>query len=99
MAGSIFRTITNAGSEAAAMSRRSVVMTAAGLFLAVSASPAMAASPKASCVGVGASDMAKNPPPGFRNFGEFTSSSVDFAPDPGVSGYVTFFAHIQPCPL
>ena len=79
------------------MSRCSVVMTAAGLFLALSASPAMAASPKASCVGVGASDMAKNPPAGARNFGQYTSSSVDVLTDPGVSGYVTFFAHIRPC--
>jgi hypothetical protein len=80
------------------MSRRFVVLSAVGLFLALSASPAMAdPSPNASCVGVGASDMAKNPPAGARNFGQYTSSSVDFAPDPGVSGYVTFFAHIQPC--
>jgi hypothetical protein len=82
------------------MSRRSVVLSAAGLFLALSASPAMAdPPPAASCVGSGASDMAKTPPPGYRNFGKFTSSSVDVNPDPGVSGYVTFFAHIQPCPF
>ena len=81
------------------MSRQTIVLVAAAAFVALTAAPAVAdASPNASCVGVGASEQAKEPPAGYSNFGQYTSSSVDVLPDPGVSGYVTFFAHIQPCP-
>ena len=82
------------------MSRHSIILVGAAALVALSAAPAMAdASENASCVGVGASEQAKNPPGDARNFGQYTSSSVDAFPDPGVSGYVTFFAHVQPCPF
>jgi hypothetical protein len=81
------------------MTRGFVVLAAGAAVVALTASPAMAGPPdNASCVGVGASDQAQTPPAGYDNFGQYTSSSVDVNPDPGVSGYVTFFAHIQPCP-
>lgn len=80
------------------MSRRSIVLLATASFVALSAPPALADPPgNASCVGVGASTWAQEPPLGFENFGQFTSSSVDDAPDPGISGFVTTYAHIQPC--
>ena len=82
------------------MSRYLAVLVGAAAIVALSAPPATAdASANASCVGVGASEQAKEPPGDARNFGQFTSSSVHVFPDPGVSGYVTFFAHIQPCPF
>ena len=84
------------------MSRRSVVVLAAGAaLLGLSTSPAMAdpAPGNASCVGTGASTWAKAPPFGFDNFGQFTSSSVDLFPDPGISGFVTSYAHLKNCPL
>ena len=82
------------------MTRHFIVLSTAAAFVALGAAPA-AADPtqKASCVGVGASYQAQDPPTGFENFGQYTSFSVDFAPDPGVSGYVTSYAHIQPCPV
>lgn len=81
------------------MPRYPLVLVGAAALVALSATPAMAdASENASCVGAGASEQAKEPPGGAKNFGQYTSSSVDAFPDPGVSGYVTFFAHLQPCP-
>ncbi len=81
------------------MSRRSIVVLATAAFLILPITPAMAdGSDNASCVGYGASRQAKAPlDPTARNFGQYTSSAVNAFDDPGVSGYVTFFAHIQPC--
>ena len=81
------------------MSCRSVVvLAAAAALVGLSASPASAdPSDNASCVGSGASYWAKTPPAGFDNFGQFTSSSVALFPDPGISGFVTYYAHMKGC--
>ncbi len=76
------------------MSRRLIVLVATAAFVALPAAPAMAdGSTSASCVGYGASRQAKVPPADARNFGQFTSSSITVFPDPGISGYVTWYAH------
>jgi hypothetical protein len=69
------------------MLRRSAVVLASAAFLAVSASPAMAASSKSSCVGEFSSFGARAAQP---NFGKFVSGdALTFG---GVGGFLPVFA-------